>query len=181
MRLGKTLRRRWPEALLVAAVTLPWLVLLGLGTLWLWERGHVWVWAIASAALALLGWPLMRLARRRNNAETRAALGHRAEPSHAWTEREREAWSDVLTIADATAPFSLMEITEISPLLATVQQVIEAVARRLHPKTQTPWAQFTIPEILLLTERVSRDLRREVLRTIPGIRITKFGHVLWFA
>ena len=89
MRLGRTLRRRWPEALLVAAVTLPWLALLGLGTLRLWERGHVWVWAIASAALALLGWPLMRLARRRNNAETRVALGDRAEPSHAWNVRER--------------------------------------------------------------------------------------------
>lgn len=180
MRLGRTLRRRWPEALLVAAVTLPWLALLGLGTLWLWERGHVWVWAIASAALALLGWPLMRLARRRDNAETRVTLGDRAEPSHAWNVREREAWFDVLTIADATAPFSLAEITEIDPLLATVRQVIEAVARRLHPETQTPWAQFTIPEVLLLTERVSRDLRREALRTIPGIRITKFGHVLWF-
>jgi uncharacterized protein len=176
MRLGTTLRRRWPEALLIAAVTLPWLALLALGSLWLWQHGHVWVWAIAAAALSLLAWPLARFARRRNNAEIRAVLGERAEPSRDWNARERDAWKDVLAIADATAPFSFMEI---DPFLATARQVIEAVAGRLHPDDPAPWAQFRLPELLLLTERVSRDLRREALRTIPGIRIMRFGHLLW--
>jgi predicted GTPase len=179
MRLGQTLRRRWPEALLITAVTLPWLALLALGSLWLWQHGHVWIWATAAAALALLAWPLTRLARRRNNAQTRVALGDRAEPSRAWNVRESEAWSEVLAIADATPPFSLMEITDVDSLFATGRRVIEAVARRLHPETRAPWAQFSIPDALLLTERVSRDLRREALRTIPGIRIMRFGHVLW--
>jgi predicted GTPase len=179
MTLGRTLRRRWPEALLIMALTLPWLALLALGMLWLWQRGHVWAWAIAAAALALLAWPLARLARRRTNAEARVALGDRAEPARAWNVREREAWSDVLAIADAAAPFSLTEIMEIESLRATASRVIEAVATRLHPEAQTPWAQFTVPELLLLTERVSRDLRREALRTIPGIRVMKLGHVLW--
>ena len=179
MKLGRTLRRRWSEALLVAAVTLPWLALLALGMLWLWQRGHVWAWAIAAAALSLLAWPLARLARRRSNAEARVALGDRAEPSRAWNAREQEAWSDVLAMADAAAPFSLTEIAEIDPLLATARPVIEAVARRLHPEAQTPWAQFTVPEVLLVTERVSRDLRREALRAIPGVRVLKLGHVLW--
>jgi uncharacterized protein len=176
MRLGRTLRRHWPEALLIAALTLPWLALLVLGSLWLWQRGDVWVWAIASAALALLAWPLARLARRRTNAETRAALGDRGEPSREWNAREREAWRDVLAIADRTGPFSFIEI---DPFFAVAGEVIEAVARRLHPEAQTPWAQFRVPELLLLTERVSRDLRRDALRTIPGVRSMKFGHVLW--
>jgi predicted GTPase len=176
MRLGSTLRRHWLEVLLVAAVTLPWVALLTLGWLWLWERGHVWAWAIAAAALALVAWPLARLARRRSNAEMRKALGERAEASRDWNAREREAWQDVLAIADATPPFSFMEI---DPLLAKAGEVIEAVARRIHPETETPWAQFTIPELLLLTERVSRGLRRDALRTIPGVRVMKFGHVLW--
>jgi len=176
MTLGRALGRRWPEALLIAAVMLPWLALLPLGMLWLWETGHVWAWAIAAAALALLAWPLARLARRRTNAEVRVALGDRAEPSRDWNIRERAAWSDVLAIADATAPFSF---TEIDPLLATARRVIEAVSGRLHPETQSPWAQFSVPEVLLLAERVSRALRREALRTIPGIRVIKFGQVLW--
>jgi len=176
MTLGRTLRRRWPEALLIAAATLPWLALLALGMLWLWQRGHVWAWAIAAAALAVLAWPLARLARRRTNAEARLALGERTDPSRAWNVRERDAWSDVLAIADATTPFSFAEI---DPLLATARRVVEAVAARLHPEAESPWAQFSVPDILLLAERVSRDLRREALRTIPGIRIMKFDHILW--
>jgi hypothetical protein len=176
MRFGKSLRRYWPETLLILAVTLPWLSLLALGIVWLWQSGHVWIWAIAAAALGLLAWPLARRVRRRANAKARVALGDRAEPSRAWNVREREAWSDVLAIAEATAPFSF---TEIDTLVASARQIIETVAGRLHPETHSPWAQFSVPEVLLLTERVSRDLRREALRTIPGIRIIKLGHVLW--
>ena len=176
MRFGRMLQRHWPEALLIVAVVLPWLALLALGILWLWQGGYVWVWAIAAAALGLVAWPLARLVRRRANDEARVALGDRAEPSRAWNVREREAWSDVLAIADTTAPFS---VAEIDPLVASARQIIEAVAGRLHPETHIPWAQFNVPEILLLTERVSRNLRREALRTIPGIRIIKVGHVLW--
>ena len=150
--------------------------LLALGIVWLWQSGHVWIWAIAAAALGLLAWPLARRVRRRANAKARVALGDRAEPSRAWNVREREAWSDVLAIAEATAPFSF---TEIDTLVASARQIIETVAGRLHPETHSPWAQFSVPEVLLLTERVSRDLRREALRTIPGIRIIKLGHVLW--
>jgi len=176
MRLGTTsLRRRWPEALLITTVTLPWLALLALGTLWLWQRGYVWVWAILAAAFGLLAWPLTRLVRRRNNTEMRAALGERTEPSTAWNTGEREAWSGVQAIADATAPLSFIDV---DPLLAKARQVVEAVAKRLHPETQTPWAQFTLPDVLLLTERVSQDLRREALRTIPGVRFIKIDHVL---
>jgi hypothetical protein len=65
------------------------------------------------------------------------------------------------------------------PLLDTARKVIEAVARRLHPETQTPWAEFSLPDLLLLTKRVSQDLRREALRTIPGIRKMRFSHALW--
>jgi hypothetical protein len=44
-----------------------------------------------------------------------AALGHRAEPSHAWNTREREAWPAVLAIADASDPLSFIDV---DPLLA---------------------------------------------------------------
>ena len=130
MRLGKTLRRYWPETLLVLAVALPWLSLLALGMVWLWQGGHVWAWAIAAAGLGLLAWPLARLVRRRADAEARLALGDMAEPSRGWNAAERDAWSEVLAIADATAPFSF---TEIEPLVASARATVEAVARRLHP------------------------------------------------
>jgi predicted GTPase len=176
MRFGDPLRRYWPETLLFLAVALPWLSLLVLGMLWLWQGGHVWQWAIGAALLALLAWPLARSVRRRANAEARLALGELAEPSAGWNVVERDAWAEVLAIADATAPFSFIEL---DPLVASARQTIEAVSRRFHPEAHTAWAQFSLPEALLLAERLCRDVRREALRHIPGVRQMRLSHLLW--
>jgi predicted GTPase len=176
MRPGEFLRRFWPEVLLLFAVIVPWLSLAALGVVWLWQGGHVWRWAIAAAALSLLVWPLSRTVRRRANKEARVALGDVAEPSRGWTAVEKEAWADVLAIADQTEPFTFMEI---EPFGARAVATIEAVARRFHPQAHTAWAQFTLPEALLLAERLARDVRREALRHIPGIRAIRLSHLLW--
>jgi uncharacterized protein len=176
VRFDKAVRRFWPETLLVVAVALPWVSLLALGMMWLWQGGRVWVWALAAAVLGLMAWPLARLVRRRANAEARLALGDIAEPSPAWHVIEREAWSEVLALADATPPFSFIEI---DPLLAGAQRTVETVARRLHPEAHSAWAQFSLPEVLLLGERLCRDVRREALRHIPGIRTLRLSHLLW--
>ena len=177
MKFGSRLRRHWAETLLVVAVALPWVTLLVLGMLWLWQTGRVWVWAIVAAVLGLLAWPLLRLVRRRANTEARLALGDLSEPSRAWTAIERDAWSEVLAIASKTDPFWF---TEVEPLATRGRQTIEAVSRRFHPHDPSAWAKFTLPELLLLTERVSRDLRREALRSMPGARDITLSRVLWF-
>jgi predicted GTPase len=162
--------------LLFLAVVLPWLSLLALGIVWLWQGGHVWVWAIAAALLGLLAWPLSRSVRRRADEEARLALGDMAEPSRGWNVVERDAWTEVLAIADATAPFAF---TEMEPLLASARETVDVVARRFHPGAHTAWAQFSLPEVLLLAERLCRDVRREALRHIPGVRAMRLSHLLW--
>jgi predicted GTPase len=162
--------------LLSVAAALPWLSLIALGAVWLWQSGHVWVWAIAAGVLGLLTWPLSRLVRRRANQEARLALGDLAEPSRSWTVVEREAWADVLAIADTAAPFTF---TETEPLVAGARDIVEVVARRFHPEAHTAWAQFSLPELLLLTERLCRDVRHEALRHIPGVRAIRLSHLLW--
>jgi predicted GTPase len=176
MRFGRWLRRFLPEALLFMAVALPWSALFALGLLWLWQGGHVWVWAIAAAALGLLAWPLSISVKRRANEEARLALGDLAAPSRGWNAVERDVWAEVLAIADATAPFSF---TEMEPLVTSAQGIVEAVARRFHPEARTAWARFSLPEFLLLTERLSRDVRREALRHIPAVRAMRLNHLLW--
>lgn len=176
MRLAGLIRRYWPEALLVLVVTLPWLSLLALGLIWLWQGGRVAVWALAAAALGLLAWPVSRLVRRRADEQARRALGDIAEPPRAWNMVEREAWTEVLAIADATAPFSF---TELEPLLARGRDTVAAVAGRFHPDAPSAWSQFSLPEALLLAERLARDFRREALHHIPGIRAVRLNHLLW--
>jgi uncharacterized protein len=176
MRMGEPLRRYWPETLLFLAVALPWLSLAALGMVWLWQGGHIWEWALAAAVLGLLAWPLARFVRRRANEEARLALGDLAEPSRGWNAVEQDAWAGVLAIADAAAPFSFIEI---DPLVNGARETVEAVARRFHPEARTAWAQFSLPEVLLLAERLCRDVRREALGHIPGIRAIRLSHLLW--
>jgi uncharacterized protein len=169
-------RRYWQELLLLLLVALPWLSLLALGVVWLWQGGYVAVWALAAAAVGLLAWPLSKIVRRRANREARHALGDLAKPSTGWNVVETQAWTEVLAIADATPPFSFAEV---EPLLERARETIETVARRFHPEAGTAWSQFSIPDALLLGERLCRDVRREALRHIPGIRAVRASHVLW--
>jgi predicted GTPase len=176
MRPGQWFRRYWPETLLFMAVALPWLSLFALGLVWLWQGGHVWIWAIAAAALGVLAWPLSISVNRRANAAARLALGDLAAPSRGWNAVEREAWAEVLAIADATEPFSF---TEMESIITNAREIVEVVARRFHPEARTAWARFSVPEFLLLTERLSRDVRREALRHIPAVRAMRLSHLLW--
>src|SRR3984893_10635986 len=115
MRLGEFTRRYWPEVLLTVTVVVPWLSLRALGIVWLWQGGQVWRWAIATAPLSLLAWPLSRIVRRRANKEARVALGDIAEPSHGWTTVARDAWDEGHKIADATRTFSFYEFLPFPP------------------------------------------------------------------
>lgn len=169
-------RRYWPEALLILAIALPWLSLLVLGMLWLWQSNHLLWWALVTLVISFTTWPLSWFVRRRANAQAQLALGEIAQPSTDWHERERDAWSDVLAIADTTAPFSL---TDAALVLSNAQATVEVVARRFHPQAQEAWAQFSLPELLLLAERVSRDVRHEALAQVPGVRALRLSHLIW--
>lgn len=175
MALPTVVRRYWREGLLAVVLALPWMSLLVFGGIWLWQGGHVLAWAAAALTLGLLAWPLRIVVRRRALAEARLRLGTTAHSSQGWNAAERLAWEKVLAIANATAPLSF---TAREPLISLASQTVETVARQLHGDAVDPWARFTLPEALLLAERVARDLRREMLRHIPGIRRVRLDHLL---
>lgn len=170
------MRRYWRETLLIVAVGLPWLCLFVLGGLWLFQFGYVWIWAAIAAALALLAWPIARSVRRRGDVQAKEALADLAKPLAAWNQSERKAWNEVLAIADNTPPLSFLEI---DPLLEQARRTIDAVARQYNPDVHDAWSAFTLPEALLLGERLCNSIRREALLHIPGIRSMRLSHVLW--
>jgi uncharacterized protein len=176
MKLSPPFRRYWPEILLFLVVALPWLSLVVLGSVWLWQGGVVWLWSIAVALLGLLAWPLATSVRRRAKNEARIALADLAEPSAGWNAAERDAWSAVLQIANTATP---LPFTELEPLVARARETVEIVAHHFHPEAHDAWAQFTLPEFLLLTERLCRDIRRESLRHIPAAGAIRLSYLLW--
>jgi uncharacterized protein len=104
MKTNDLFRRYWREVLLSLTLALPWLSLVVLGSIWLWQRGLGWAWSLAAAVLGLLAWPLSRSVRQGAKAEARLALTDRAEPSRGWNQGqgEQEAWTAVLKIVDTT-------------------------------------------------------------------------------
>ena len=73
----------------------------------------------------------------------------------------------------------LHPITELDPLLARARETVEIVAGRLHPEADTAWAQFSLPELLLLTERLCRDFRRTAVSHLPAVGSIRLSHLLW--
>ena len=156
-------------------IALPLLLAVPLGWLWLWERG--WTLYYIGAALGISAiafgvrlWVTRRL--RRELADGAAA----ADPSAVLrAPREQAAKQAVEAIAAKVEPGKLASRDAI---LALGVETVEAVARQMHPGEQDPVWKFTVPEALVLVERVSQRLRPLFVESIPlGDRLT-IGQVI---
>jgi predicted GTPase len=174
--IARAVRRFWREGLLVALLALPWLALVVLGILWLREHGVLLEFALGAMAAGLLAWPLRRAIRTRARTELAARLAAQQAPDAAWTATERQAWADVAAIADAARE---TDPTDQEAMLALARRTVEAVAARFHPGKDDAAARVTLPELLLLTERVARDLRGMTLRYVVGARSLRLDQLLW--
>lgn len=165
-----TKARRTLRAFLIGgALFLPTLTLLPLGSLWLWEHGFLVHWAIATALCVSLFYLLERKFLRTLDAETaegaaRASGAISGPVDASWSPIEEQAWTDVRAIAAGLDPEKLYDRDQISALGV---KTIEAVANRLHTGTDDPLWQFTLPEALAITERVSARMRVFVNDNIP--------------
>lgn len=163
-------------------LAVPFLVLLPLGALWLLQQGWLLWWMLPSAVLAGLAasipWGLRRAARRRAEA-ARAADDEEATPPPAgWAPREVEAWQAVQTVAAAAAADGTA-LTDRDALIDLARNTVETVARHYHPGSRDPLLAFTLPELLLLTERVSARLRRVLVDQVPYADRIRIGQALW--
>ena len=164
-------QRKTRIILLAAALLLPTLSLIPLGGFYLYEHGWLLYWAIAALAVATVGFLAERrwmTSGSRRLAQMKAADESRRREGHL-TLSDR-AWGDVRAIAAKVDPESL---TSSDAVLALGQRTIDAVARRMHPEKSDAMWQFTLPEALVIAERVSSRLGRFVETQIPlGDRLT---------
>ncbi|UPY37986.1 GTPase domain-containing protein [Sediminicoccus sp. KRV36] len=169
------LRRYWLELTLATLLALPWLSLFGLGFLWLWQNARVLEWALAAAALGILGVPLRIMVRRR--AERRIAQMRASDdfPEAAWNAEEAEAWGKIQAFAARAEPLDFDDRARVEAL---AWESIELVARHFHPELPDPMARVTLPEALLLTEQVAGRLRRWVVQW-PGASRLRISDALW--
>ena len=168
--------RWWLEIAAVVLLAIPLVVLFGAGITWMWQSGWLIWWLLGSASLAILVWTALRIRHRPRRptapGERRTSL---TQPDPTWAPHEQAAWAAVQRLsADADGS----ELDSHHALLAAAQRTVEVVAQHYHPDRKEPALEFTVPELLLLTERVSARLRLVLLEHVPLSHRLKVGPLL---
>ena len=151
--------------LIVAALVLPTLSLVPLGGLYLYANGWLLYWAVAALVVASAAFLLERSWLR--SGERRLARLEHDDAEHRRAGRltlADRAARDVRAIA-ARVDVDRLQSTE--AILELGQRTIDAVARRMHPEKGDAVWRFTLPEALVIMERVSARLGRFVETQIP--------------
>ncbi len=154
--------------LIAAAMLLPILSLIPLGSYWLWQNGLLVPWAVAALVTTglLYGSAALRL-RLHSSARPTTSPQPQVADEGSIEDRANAAIEDLIA---KTEPGT---VANKEALFALGSEAIERVAREFHPtSSRAVWA-FTVPEALLLTERVSARLRPAFMATVPlGERVT---------
>lgn len=151
---------RWGA--LAAVLALPYVALMGAGSLWLWERGWFLQWGAMAAVLSVAGWWGMRRASRKLQ-----LLPVDVEPEPDWASTGQDAWARVEVIANGIGP-DHPALEDPARLADLFLEVVRAVARAYYPRSAEPELKVTVPQAMLLVERVAEDMREFAMENIPG-------------
>lgn len=157
---------RWKLRFVLVAVLvlLPYVVLMAAGCWWLYERELLTWFAVAAAVVSLLGWNIDRLFRFRKNKSIsvpNATLGAAGEES------ARVAIEALALRVEANPP--AFDNPEAWRLLSL--ELFNAVALRFDRTSETPALEITVPDAMLIAERVLNDLRSAAKDHVPGIHL----------
>ncbi len=165
--------------LIATALLLPTLSLVPLGGLYLWEKGFVLWWAlgalmcvgvVAVSQRLLIAGAVRRPPPDAKRAQASAEADEAGLADPTWSPLEAKAWADIKMVASRV---DLERMNDLDAVVTLGRNTIEVVAERLHPTREDAVWQFTLPEALAITERVSRRLGRMIENNVPfGDRMT---------
>ena len=176
---AKVGRRRWDWTvddslravrivILALGLALPSLVLVPLGTLWLWERGWLIYWALAVVLTTALSY----LIQKKIFGPSQPAADEAIAASDIETSSSGEAAAQMLVKRRASA-VSADAVSSWDNAIKEAGATVTGVAIAFHPDVKEPLLKFTLPEALLLVEQTAARLRPVVQNTIPlGSRLT---------
>ncbi len=154
---------------------LPWLALLVMGGIWLWQ--HDWLYrglAILSANFALT-YCLLYWRRNRDKPVFVDTLA--IEPNPNWPDSAQSVWPKLEPLAERWQKEASV-LTDASKLWQLTNEVLTLVARHFHADSKRPVLEFPLPYFLKLITLVCNDLQRDVLDKIPGSHAVRVGDFL---
>ncbi|UTF59613.1 GTPase domain-containing protein [Gilvimarinus sp. DA14] len=172
----KDLIRQFGRLRLLALVLafLPFAALPLAGIVWLWQSGHMLDWllllAVCAGVAMLLQWWLA-------SQDKRQTLESRTQPDGNWSSTAEGAWAQVEALAESAAPTEY-PLNDSGALLQLAQKTLERVAGHFHPEKEQPLLALTLPHTLLIIERASRELRKEIVHTLPFSHRLSLGNLV---
>jgi predicted GTPase len=152
-------------SIVLTLLSVPYLVLFTVGSIWLYQYHMLWQWLVISGVCTLAGWFLMRWLRSKNLLEVVAV-----QPSGDWPASGRRAWEQVEAIAlrvqQQDAP-----ITRPEQIWDLFREVLQTVAQQYHPRSSQAMLEIPVPHALRIVELVAGDLRETFSRRVPGAHI----------
>lgn len=155
---------RW--ALLFAVWIIPYLLVLVVGWVWLYEHGLILWWILGSGVLALVAWYVGR----RLDHDSAAVREGGVAPDENWTESAQRAWRQVSEISERTCQASTLPATP-EAWWTLLHEVLRTVAREFHPRSERAELEIPIPHLLKVLELVASDLRGAFSEHVPGAHI----------
>ncbi len=149
--------------LVLVLLLLPFLAAFGFGMLWLWQSGYMLHWLIAMVVLGGLSYGLQQILIRRERKLLADAV---TKPNPDWPPSADVAWQQVESLAQVCNPEE-WPLDEEAWVFDLGQRTLETVAKCYHPQVERPLLELTLPHTLLIIERASRDLRKDVAENIP--------------
>jgi predicted GTPase len=155
-------------AVLFFLVLIPWLVLLILGGVWLWE--HHYFLTVVPVLLSFYGiaWILSRKMKEEKPLPPELP---RVDPDDRWSPAAREIWDKIDTLANEIKP-SEYPLTDTARLAGLAQHVITDVAVHFRPKADHAELDVPLRNILFIVEQVCRDMRELLDGWVP------FSHLI---
>jgi predicted GTPase len=155
-------------AILFILVSIPWLALLILGGVWLWQ--HHYLLAALPVLLSSYGIAWI-LSRKMQEDKPLPSELPRVDPDDRWSPAAKEIWDKIEALANEIKPAEY-PLTDIDRLTALAQRVLTEVASHFRPKADHAELDVPLRNILFIVEQVCRDMREIIDEWVP------FSHLI---
>jgi predicted GTPase len=163
---------RWQVLLAVLALCLPFVAGFAIGMVYLWQLRLMWVFASVSVALVALAAMARWVLQRRLQTQTVSQTSLPADPG--WSDAEARAY----VAAQAIIARELAEPVAWDALPRVIETLVAQVAADSGKQGKGVW-DFTLPEALLLINRVSERLRDDMRRLVPFSDTVSVRNLIW--
>ena len=169
----------WLLVAAVALIVMPYLIVFGIGSAWMWRHGWGWYWAVGTGVPTLAGLVLSEWARRLVFPRT-AALPPPAPTSTAAGQAAVQAVQEISRRLQAQdPPLDQLDVLE-KVVQEVLAEVLETVARQYQPQQERPVLQVPVAHIAALVELVARDFRQTFTESVPWGKTVTLGRLLWW-